>query len=82
MLNSSKGPAVQALRVQSDKIEYPKEMRKALEELEKLTLLEALVEEVLIEDNKAIGVILSDSTKIYAKAVILNSCPRNVLLFK
>ena len=36
MLNSSKGPAVQALRVQSDKIEYPKEMRKALEKMEKL----------------------------------------------
>ena len=73
MLNSSKGPAVQALRVQSDKIEYPKEMRKALEQLENLTLLEALVEEVLIEDKKAVGVILSDSTKIYAKAVILTT---------
>ena len=73
MLNSSKGPAVQALRVQSDKIEYPKEMRKALEELEHLTLLEALVEEVLIEENKAIGVILSDSTKIYAKTIILTT---------
>ena len=73
MLNSSKGPAVQALRVQSDKIEYPKEMRKALEKMEKLSLLEALVDEVLIEDGKAIGVRLSDDTKIYAKAVILTT---------
>jgi tRNA uridine 5-carboxymethylaminomethyl modification enzyme len=73
MLNSSKGPAVQALRVQSDKIEYPKEMRKALEKMEKLSLLEALVDEVLIEDGKAIGVKLSDDTKIYAKAVILTT---------
>ena len=73
MLNSSKGPAVQALRVQSDKIEYPKEMRKALEKMEKLSLLEALVDEVLIEDGKAVGVRLSDDTKIYAKAVILTT---------
>ena len=73
MLNSSKGPAVQALRVQSDKVEYPKEMRKALERLEKLELLEALVEEVLIEDNKAVGVKLADDTKIYAKSVILTT---------
>ena len=73
MLNSSKGPAVQALRVQSDKIEYPKEMRKALEKMEKLSLLEALVDEVLIEDGKAIGVKLSDDSKIYAKAVILTT---------
>ena len=73
MLNSSKGPAVQALRVQSDKIEYPKEMRKVLEKMEKLSLLEALVDEVLIEDGKAIGVKLSDDTKIYAKAVILTT---------
>ena len=73
MLNSSKGPAVQALRVQSDKIEYPKEMRKTLEKMEKLSLLEALVDEVLIEDGKAIGVKLSDDSKIYAKAVILTT---------
>ena len=73
MLNSSKGPAVQALRVQSDKVEYPKEMRKALEKLDKLTLLEALVDEVLIENNKACGVVLNDGTKLYAKAVILTT---------
>ena len=73
MLNSSKGPAVQALRVQSDKVEYPKQMRKALEKIENLTLLEALVEEVLIEDNKAVGVLLSDGSKLYAKAVILTT---------
>lgn len=73
MLNSSKGPAVQALRVQSDKILYPIEMRKALERLEHLKLLEALVEEVLVVDKKAIGVRLADNTKIYAKAVILTT---------
>ena len=73
MLNSSKGPAVQALRVQSDKIEYPKQMRLALEKLEHLTLLEALVEKVLVEDNKAIGIKLYNGNEIYGKAVILTT---------
>lgn len=73
MLNSSKGPAVQALRVQSDKIEYPKQMRLALEKIEDLTLLEALVEKVLIENKKAVGVKLYDGTEIYSKTVILTT---------
>ena len=73
MLNSSKGPAVQALRVQSDKIEYPKQMRLALEKIEDLTLLEALVEKVLIDNKKAVGVKLYDGTEIYSKTVILTT---------
>lgn len=73
MLNSSKGPAVQALRVQSDKILYPKEMRRVLENTDNLSLLESLVEEVLIEDKQAIGVKLYDGTNIYSKTVILTT---------
>ena len=73
MLNSSKGPAVQALRVQSDKVEYPKEMRKALEKMTNLTILEGLVEEVLIEDKKAVGVKLYNGEKIYSTSVILTT---------
>ena len=73
MLNSSKGPAVQALRVQSDKILYPKEMRRVLENTENLFLLEALVEEILIEDKKAIGVKLYDGTNIYSQTVIITT---------
>lgn len=73
MLNSSKGPAVQALRVQSDKILYPKEMRRVLENTENLFLLEALVEEILIEDKKAVGVKLYDGTNIYSQTVIITT---------
>ena len=73
MLNSSKGPAVQALRVQSDKILYPKEMRRVLENTENLFLLEALVEEILIDDKKAIGVKLYDGTNIYSQTVIITT---------
>ena len=73
MLNSSKGPAVQALRVQSDKVEYPKQMRLALEKLEHLTLLESLVEKVLIDNKKAVGVKLYNGEEIYSKTVILTT---------
>ena len=73
MLNSSKGPAVQALRVQSDKVLYPKEMRKALEQLENLTLKEGLVERILVNDGVAVGVVLDDGEEIYSKAVIITT---------
>ena len=73
MLNSSKGPAVQALRVQSDKVEYPKQMRLALEKIENLTLKEALVDKILIKDNTAYGVKLDNGEEIYSKAVIITT---------
>ena len=73
MLNSSKGPAVQALRVQSDKVEYPKEMRKALESIENLTLLEALVDKIIVLDGVAKGVKLDNGDEIYSEAVIITT---------
>lgn len=73
MLNSSKGPAVQALRVQSDKVEYPKEMFKLLSNTKNLTLKEALVDKILIKDKKACGVILLNGEIIESKIVILTT---------
>lgn len=73
MLNSAKGPAVQALRAQGDKISYPKEMIKTLNSLENLTIQEGMVEDLIIDNNKVKGVILKDGTKIHAKAVILTT---------
>lgn len=73
MLNSSKGPAVQALRVQSDKVEYPKQMRIALEKLENLTLKQALVDRILVKDKAAYGVKLDTGEEIYSKAVIITT---------
>ena len=73
MLNTKKGPAVQALRAQADKITYPKEMIKTLEETENLEIKEAMVEKLLVEDNKIQGVELADGTQIRSKAVILTS---------
>ena len=73
MLNSAKGPAVQALRAQADKIIYPKLMREELEKQENLTLLEGMVEDLIVEDNKVKGIILEDNTKITSSAVILTT---------
>lgn len=73
MLNSSKGPAVQALRAQGDKVLYPKEMIKKLQKTPNLFMKEAIVEDLLIENNNIIGVILENGEKIFSKSVILTT---------
>ena len=73
MLNSSKGPAVRSLRAQGDKITYPKEMIKILKAQENLTLLENMVENLIVKDNKVCGVILEDDTEITSEIVILTT---------
>lgn len=56
MLNRSKGPAVHSLRAQADKKEYSAAMRKVLEETENLTIRQAEVTELLVNDGKITGV--------------------------
>lgn len=73
MLNASKGPAVRAVRAQIDKLKYPRIMLNVLKETKNLTLLEALVERMIVEDNQVQGVILQDGTAIYGKTVILTT---------
>ena len=73
MLNSAKGPAVQALRAQADKITYPKEMLKTLNNTANLEIREGLVEDLIIEDNIVKGVVLSDGERVYSKSVILTT---------
>ena len=73
MLNTKKGPAVQALRFQADKITYPKEMLKTINNTENLTVQEGMVEHLIVENNKIKGIELYDGTKIYSKAVILTT---------
>ena len=73
MLNSAKGPAVQALRAQADKITYPKEMLKTLESEKNLDILESIVEDLIVENNIVKGIILEDGKKIYSKIVILTT---------
>ena len=73
MLNSSKGPSVHSLRAQADKITYPKEMLKTLKKQKNLEILESMVEDLIVENNKVLGIVLSDGTKINSKCVILTT---------
>ncbi len=73
MLNTKKGPAVQALRAQADKNVYPQVMLKTLNEEKNLTIKEAMVEDLIVKDNKVEGVILSNNEKIRSKVVILTT---------
>ncbi len=82
MLNSSKGPAVHSLRAQADKMEYSRAMRKVLENQEHLTIKQAEVCELLVEETekktevpdrtkKIVGVKTFTGTVYECKAVIL-----------
>ena len=71
MLNSSKGPAVHSLRAQADKSEYTRAMRKVLENQERLTIKQAEVTKLLVEDGVIQGVQIYSGAKYMAKAVIL-----------
>ena len=73
MLNSAKGPAVQALRAQSDKVVYPEEMLKTLKDQENLTILEAMVEDLIVKDGKVHGIVLENGEEISSEAVILTT---------
>lgn len=73
MLNTKKGPAVQALRAQEDKHIYPKEMLKTLKEQENLEIKESIVEHLIVENQKIKGVILETGEKIESGIVILTT---------
>ena len=73
MLNTKKGPAVRALRAQGDKVTYPKAMLETIIRQENLEIKEALVEDLIIENNIVKGVILENGEKIKSKSVILTT---------
>ena len=73
MLNTTKGPGVQCLRVQSDKEEYKKYMQHCVLNTKNLEVKEAIVEKICIVDNKVQGVELSDGTHIECKAIVVTS---------
>ncbi len=71
MLNVSKGPAVHSLRAQADKQEYSKSMRMILEGTPNLTLKQAEVVKILVEDDKITGVMTYSGAIYPCKAVVL-----------
>ena len=73
MLNRSKGPAVRSLRSQADKVTYKKEMLKTLKDTNNLTIKEAIVSDLLVENNKIVGITTEDGETIYCNSCILTT---------
>ncbi|HEP1831968.1 TPA: tRNA uridine-5-carboxymethylaminomethyl(34) synthesis enzyme MnmG [Streptococcus suis] len=73
MLNMGKGPAVRALRAQADKAEYAAEMKRTVERQENLTLRQTMIDEILVEDGKVIGVRTATNQKFSAKVVVVTT---------
>ena len=71
MLNKSKGPAVHSLRAQADKLMYSVEMKKTLQSQEHLTLRQAEVSEIIVEDGKIVGAKTFSGGTYHCKAVVL-----------
>ncbi|MBQ5445937.1 MAG: tRNA uridine-5-carboxymethylaminomethyl(34) synthesis enzyme MnmG [Lachnospiraceae bacterium] len=71
MLNASKGPAVHSLRAQADKQAYTRSMREVLENTDNLTIRQAEVSEIIVEDNIIKGVKTFSGAVYRAKAVVL-----------
>lgn len=71
MLNTGKGPAVRALRAQADKHAYHRAMKQTMEETPNLTLRQATVDQLVVEDGVCKGVITNTGARYFAKAVVL-----------
>lgn len=73
MLNTGKGPAVRALRAQADKFLYQHEMKKTLESEPNVTLLQGMVDSLIVEDGACFGVITQTGAEYRAKTVVLTT---------
>ncbi|MCT2535526.1 tRNA uridine-5-carboxymethylaminomethyl(34) synthesis enzyme MnmG [Aquibacillus koreensis] len=73
MLNTGKGPAVRALRAQADKPLYIQEMKRILENEKNLTLRQAMVEKLIVEDGVCKGVITETKAAYHAESVVITT---------
>lgn len=73
MLNTGKGPAVRALRAQADKNKYHDEMKRTIEDTPNLTLRQAIVDELIVEDGVCKGVVTNTGARYHAKSVVLTT---------
>lgn len=71
MLNTRKGPAVHSLRCQADKEEYHREMKKTIERTKNLTLKQMEIVDLIVEENRIVGVVSVTNAVYKAKAVII-----------
>ena len=70
-LNTGKGPAVRSSRAQVDRQQYRLRMKKAIEDQENLFMKQATVEEILVEDNRMVGIRTHLGEEILTQALIL-----------
>jgi tRNA uridine 5-carboxymethylaminomethyl modification enzyme len=71
VLNTKKGPAVRSLRAQADKKLYHKEMKKLLENTDNLDVIQGMVTDILVEDNKVIGLKTKEGVTYHTNSVIV-----------
>ena len=73
VLNSRKGPAVRATRAQADRILYKAAIRETLENQENLWLFQQAVEDLIVEGDKAVGVVTQMGLRFYSDTVVLTA---------
>ena len=73
VLNMKKGPAVRATRIQTDKAQYALKMKKRLERQENLLIRQAVVERLVVKNDRVIGVETSWGEKFSGKAVVVTT---------
>lgn len=73
ILNSSKGPAVRATRAQADRVLYKAAIRKRLENQENLWLFQQAVDDIILEGDRAAGVVTQLGLRFAAKSVVLTA---------
>ena len=72
-LNTKKGPAVRSSRAQADKKAYQDEMKRVLEAQQKLDIKQVLVEELLVENGRCIGILSQTQTAYFGETIILTT---------
>ncbi|NMH70772.1 tRNA uridine-5-carboxymethylaminomethyl(34) synthesis enzyme MnmG [Bacillus sp. RO3] len=73
MLNTGKGPAVRALRAQADKFLYQHEMKRTIENEPNMTLMQGMVEELIVEDGECKGVVTMTGAAYRGKTVVITT---------
>jgi tRNA uridine 5-carboxymethylaminomethyl modification enzyme len=73
MLNTKKGPAVQGLRLQIDKEAYAALASKIMQNMPNLTIVEAMVDEIIVEHNKVQGIKTADNSIYKAQQVVITT---------
>jgi len=72
-LNASKGPAVRATRAQADRVLYKSFVRQSIENQDNLRVFQQSVDDLLIENDRAIGVVTEMGLSFYAKTIVLTA---------